>query len=647
MAYDNLSVGAVVVGNSSGAGSFTIHAGTGGISIGNDSVANTISIGSSTTNKTINIGFGAANHTIRLGVGNGTTSVDIESGSGGAILNSVGGAVAVTGSTTATLNGQTGVSVGTVAAAIPVAIGNVTGTTSVTVNTGSGGIIFPSLTGILTANAASKITASTVTQHGVVIGGASNALSTTSVGSTGQVLQGNTGADPTYSTATYPSTTTINQLLYSSSNNVVAGLTTANQGVLTTGTTGIPVITALATNGQVIIGSTAGAPAAATLSAGAGISITNGSNSISIAASGSVALSFATDSGTATPSAGTITFNAVSQAGSSVKFTGSGSTVSLNTTDANSNTIIGVAAGNNTISGANNTGIGKSVFQFLSGGARNTALGYFALNGVTTGTDNIGIGYQAAANGSGSNNLAIGSTTLANLSFSGSFNACVGNSSGTLGTTFDHNSSLGYSCLSSLLTGSYNVALGFNAGSSFTGSESSNILLHNLGTIADNNTIRIGTQGAGSGQQNKCFIAGITGVTVANPAYVTLNTSTGQLGTQSAVGGGLVWTDVTGATQTIAAGNGYLADRGLGVAFTLPASSTIGDVFRIAGVQGSWTLAQAANQQIKFGNKATTVGATGSLASAAANDCIECVATNTSASSVWLVISSIGNITVA
>lgn len=112
-------------------------------------------------------------------------------------------------------------------------------------------------------------------------------------------------------------------------------------------------------------------------------------------------------------------------------------------------------------------------------------------------------------------------------------------------------------------------------------------------------------------------------------------------------GGALTWTDVTGATQTVVAGNGYLADRGGGVTFTLPASSTIGDVFRIAGVQGSWTLAQAANQQIKFGNAATTVGATGSLASAAANDCVELVASNTSASSVWIVISSIGNITVA
>ena len=66
----------------------------------------------------------------------------------------------------------------------------------------------------------------------------------------------------------------------------MAGLATANNGVLTTGTSGIPVITALASDGQLIIGSSAGAPTAATISAGSGITVTNGHNSITIAASG-------------------------------------------------------------------------------------------------------------------------------------------------------------------------------------------------------------------------------------------------------------------------------------------------------------------------------------------------------------------------
>lgn len=106
-------------------------------------------------------------------------------------------------------------------------------------------------------------------------------------GTTGNILQSNAAAAPSYSTATYPSTTTISQILYSSSTNVVSGLSTANNAVLTTGATGIPVLTALSSNGQLIIGSGSGAPIAATLTAGTGISITNAANSITINSTGS------------------------------------------------------------------------------------------------------------------------------------------------------------------------------------------------------------------------------------------------------------------------------------------------------------------------------------------------------------------------
>jgi len=104
---------------------------------------------------------------------------------------------------------------------------------------------------------------------------------------TGTVLQGaGVGVAPVFSTATYPSTTTINEILYSSATNAVAGLATANRAVLTTNASGVPSWTALSSNGQLIIGSAAGSPAAATLTAGTGISITNASNSITIAATG-------------------------------------------------------------------------------------------------------------------------------------------------------------------------------------------------------------------------------------------------------------------------------------------------------------------------------------------------------------------------
>lgn len=82
------------------------------------------------------------------------------------------------------------------------------------------------------------------------------------------------------------SSTTINQLLYSSSNNVIAGLATANSAMLVTNSSGVPSMTATMTNGQVVIGSTGGTPAAASLTAGTNVTITPGANTITIAASG-------------------------------------------------------------------------------------------------------------------------------------------------------------------------------------------------------------------------------------------------------------------------------------------------------------------------------------------------------------------------
>lgn len=73
-----------------------------------------------------------------------------------------------------------------------------------------------------------------------------------STGSAGAILSGTTTANqvllsgssttPAWSTATYPATTTVNEILYSSSSNTIAGLTTANNGVLVTGAGGVPSI---------------------------------------------------------------------------------------------------------------------------------------------------------------------------------------------------------------------------------------------------------------------------------------------------------------------------------------------------------------------------------------------------------------------
>ena len=180
---------------------------------------------------------------------------------------------------------------------------------------------------VTSAALAAKLGAQTV--HGVALGeGSSSALGFTSAGSTGQVLIGLTGSDPSFgalgvnsglaahsviisegtsafvavgsvtsgailqstgagsdpafSSASYPSSTTANQLLYSSSSNTVTGLTSGSSGVLTTDLTGVPSFTGPLSNGQLIIGSTGAQPVAANLSAGSGVTIVNAAGSITI-----------------------------------------------------------------------------------------------------------------------------------------------------------------------------------------------------------------------------------------------------------------------------------------------------------------------------------------------------------------------------
>ena len=108
----------------------------------------------------------------------------------------------------------------------------------------------------------------TVTQHAVLVGAASNGITSLALGNAGQYLQsGGASADAVFSTATlpsvatgtgtilradgtnwvattstYPNTNAINTLLYASSANVMAALATANNGVLITSAGGVPSI---------------------------------------------------------------------------------------------------------------------------------------------------------------------------------------------------------------------------------------------------------------------------------------------------------------------------------------------------------------------------------------------------------------------
>ena len=128
-----------------------------------------------------------------------------------------------------------------------------------------------------------------------------------------------------------------------------------------------------------------------------------------------------------------------------------------------------------------------------------------------------------------------------------------------------------------------------------------------------------------------------TGISIANAANsITISSN-----------GANPWVDQTTASVTMAVNTGYTSDAGASlVTFTLPATSAIDDWVEINGKgSGGFTVAQAAGQQIHFGNTSTTLGATGILSSSNQWDNVRlrCVTANT----IWTVVASTGNLTVA
>ena len=107
------------------------------------------------------------------------------------------------------------------------------------------------------------------------------------------------------------------------------------------------------------------------------------------------------------------------------------------------------------------------------------------------------------------------------------------------------------------------------------------------------------------------------------------------------------WSVVT-VSGTAAVNNGYICNKAGTLALLLPATASLGDMIRVTGINTAtgWQITQNANQQIFFGASATTSGTGGSLESTAIRDSVELVCVVSGASTIWNVISSIGNITV-
>lgn len=142
----------------------------------------------------------------------------------------------------------------------------------------------------------------------------------------------------------------------------------------------------------------------------------------------------------------------------------------------------------------------------------NVLAGINADGAVTNNCDNC-TAFGFAVNGGGGGNPE------------GNDNSAFGTNALTIAGNCGDCTALGFNALSALVDGSYNTAIGSQAGSNYLSTEASNISINSSGTIGESNTLRIG-QATGTDTQNlnQAFICGIQGIGVSG-APVLVSTS--------------------------------------------------------------------------------------------------------------------------
>ena len=334
------------------------------------------------------------------------------------------------------------------------------------------------------------------------------------------------------------------------------------------------------TNGQLLIGNTTGNTLTkATLTAGSGISITNGTGSITIAATGGGggasaigdlddvlmdATNFVDgfllqpESDGSAPTTGTLNsatgniglgvdvFNTLTEGDYNV---GIGYQASDSLTTGSENVHIGYQAGQSNNTGAKNVFVGSGAGYSDPNGILGVAIGYRAcfsggLNyGVavggeanySAGSNVTAVGYRAHKSHTGSFNVAIGREAL-DASGSGGYNVAIGGRH-ALGavTSGARNIGIGYQAADGFDTESDNIAIGYDAlGGSVAGGEKNVVIGNYAGdavTSADN-TVLVG-YGAGGSLTSQSDVVGIgyeAGKTAGNQT-IAIGTSSASIGT--------------------------------------------------------------------------------------------------------------------
>jgi hypothetical protein len=219
--------------------------------------------------------------------------------------------------------------------------------------------------------------------------------------------------------------------------------------------------------------------------------------------------------------------------------------------------------------GTNNTGYGFQTLQANTSGQQNTAIGGNALLANQTGSFNVAIGNQANQNGTAtSGNVAVGYRTL--LSNTASNIVAVGNAAMQNNTTGTQNTAIGYQALFANTDGSFNTALGYDAGrfmvSSFRMTAIGNEALRN-NTGADNTAVGAFALDANTTAANNTAVGSnalSTVTTGGNNTAVGTNSMVSSTGFQNTAVGSSSLTSNTSGNNNNAFGFGAMGQNTLG-----------------------------------------------------------------------------------
>jgi autotransporter family porin len=311
---------------------------------------------------------------------------------------------------------------------------------------------------------------------------------------------------------------------------------------------------------------------------------------------------------------------------------------------------IGTKASANTITIGNSTGASALALNSGSGGVTASGGFFTALPSGNARLDSTS-GDIYIGNGATNNLLSIGAAgnktiNIGNSSSSGSLSILNGGGSMYIQASngpIAINSGSGFIEISNdAANTSVNIASGAGVKTLVLGSNNSTSSI----------TIYAGSGGITVPSLNNYGVVGTTNagllssISASTAGYVLTSNGTSALPTFQAIAAPFAWNNVTGSSQTMVVGNGYVNNgSGTPTVFTLPATAAVGAQVAIQGNNsGLWQIAQNSGQTINFNGVSSTTGVTGTITSTDNYDAIYllCVTANTD----WVATSFVGNLDV-